>query len=125
MLSLSKYISSMIRTEETEITDPYHPETEKAVDLKFYNTNGDQVGEASISGYNTDIPFLYNMEVFPKYRGQRYSNMIMTYLIDKYNPKQLTVKPSNKVAIHLYEKFGFKKYGDYMDGKTKMFEMRK
>ena len=131
MINIFKYItlteSSLpsIHAEIKEIKDPYHPDTDLAVDLTFYNTNKERIAEASISGYNTDMPFLYNMEVFPKYRGQHYSNAIMSYLIKKYNPKQLTVRPSNKIAIHLYEKFGFRMYGDFMDGKIKMKEMRR
>ena len=40
--------------------------------------------------------------------GQGYGTKVMEYLIDKYKIKALNVTRDNKVAIRLYEKFGFK-----------------
>ena len=67
MINIFKYItlteSSLpsIHAEIKEIKDPYHPDTDLAVDLTFYNTNKERIAEASISGYNTDMPLLYNI----------------------------------------------------------------
>lgn len=131
MISILKYITLNESAELPEIQpkiknikDPYNSK-DKAVDITFYNKTGERVGEASVSAINTDMPFLYDVEVFQPYRGQHYSTAFMKYIMKEYKPKQLTVEPSNTVAINLYKKFGFYVYGNYQDGKTLMYEMRK
>jgi len=52
--------------------------------------------------------FLYDFEIKSELCGQGYGTKVMEYLIDKYKIKALNVTRDNKVAIRLYEKFGFK-----------------
>ncbi len=46
--------------------------------------------------------------VFDDYRNMGYGSMLIEYLISLDKPISLEVKSNNNVAIHLYEKFGFK-----------------
>lgn len=74
--------------------------------VDFYD--GDyHIGEGSVCGIKDGNAFLYDFEVYPKYRGMGYSKEMLQYLIDKYDLKQLFVKPDNNVAINLYQKYGF------------------
>lgn len=96
----------------------------KAVSLSFYDGNN-KIGIVSISGIDTNEPFIYNLEVFKEYRGKGYSKEIMKYIIDKYNANCLSVRPDNKIAINLYKKFGFKIVQTYYWDKEKLYYMIK
>lgn len=107
-------------------TNPNDPESSKAVDLTFFDSSsGDKVGEASISSIDTDDAFLYNVEVFEKFRRKGYGNSIMVYCIENYQVAELTVEPDNDVAISLYKKFGFKKTRDWEENGKKYIVMRR
>lgn len=83
-----------------------------------------RIGIANISGIDTDMPFMYDFEVNEKYRGQGYGSAILDYYIKKYKVNDLSVSPSNKNAISLYKKHGFKKRFDYKDGKETLTYMQ-
>ena len=46
--------------------------------------------------------------VNPSYRGKRISYQLLDFAINQFGANSLTVTKSNKVAIHAYEKIGFK-----------------
>lgn len=120
----SKFPEVDAKTKKT--TNPNDPESTKAVDITFYDSSsGDKVGEASVSSIDTDNAFLYNVEVFPEFRRKGYGNSIMAYCIENYKVAELTVEPSNKAAISLYKKFGFKKTRDWEENGKKLIVMRR
>ena len=54
---------------------------------------------------------LMSICVAPEYRGRGYASLLMQRaLAGPYNQVILEVRESNGTAIHLYEKFGFRKY---------------
>lgn len=96
-----------LRVEVKESTNPNDGQSSKAVKLTFYLGN-DKVGEAGVSGYDTGAGFLYDLEVVERFRGKGYSKQILDYVMKNYSVTDLSVAADNKVAINLYEKFGFK-----------------
>lgn len=96
-----------LRVEAKESTNPNDGQSSKAVELTFYLGN-DKVGEAGVSGYDTGAGFLYDLEVVERFRGKGYSKQILDYVMKNYSVTDLSVAADNKVAINLYEKFGFK-----------------
>ena len=112
-----------ITTTATTSTNPNDHIDQSAVTLKFFNSEDKEVGEASISGYNTAIPYLYDLEVYSRFRGQGYGNSIMNYIMRNYRVTQLCVEPDNKAAIHLYKKFGFKERSRFTDNGRELIEM--
>lgn len=109
----------------TNTTNPNDPESQEAVDIKFTNDAGEQIGEASVSAVDTDHAFLYNVEVFEAYRGNGYGKAIIEYCLSHYRITELTVEPTNTTAIKLYEQYGFKKYMDWEENGRKLIDMRR
>lgn len=70
------------------------------------------------------MPFLYDFEVKKKYRNNGYGSAILKYCIDKYKVNDLSVSLSNKNAINLYRKFGFKDRFKYKDGSETLLYMQ-
>ena len=105
----------------TKKEDIPNVKTGEAFKVIFYD-NGEYVGEVSVSDdYDGDkLCFAYNIEVREDLRGQGYGTKIMKHMIDKYHIKSLQVAPDNDVAIHLYEKLGFKKTGEVRMSKTRV-----
>lgn len=102
VLSMAKEL----RVEAMESNNPNDGQSSKAVELTFYLGN-DKVGEAAVSGYDTGAGFLYDLEVVERFRGKGYSKQILDYVMKNYSVTDLSVADDNKVAINLYEKFGF------------------
>ena len=99
------------RTSRRDNPDDFSPFGYK---VDFYD--GDyHIGEGSVCGIKDDNAFLYDFEVYPKYRGMGYSKEMLQYLIDQYDLKQLFVKPDNNIAINLYKKYGFEFDDDAYD----------
>lgn len=99
-------------------TNPNDNVSTKAVALNFYDGK-DHIGEVYISAVDTKEGFIYNLEVFKKYRGKGYGRKIMEYVLDNYDATDLTVDPDNEIAIKLYKSLGFKfkrKVIDTVDG---------
>lgn len=99
-------------------TNPNDSVSTKAVALNFYDGK-DHIGEVYISAVDTKEGFIYNLEVFKKYRGKGYGRKIMEYVLDNYDATDLTVDPDNEIAIKLYKSLGFKfkrKIKDPTDG---------
>lgn len=68
----------------------------------------DKIGTVSISGTDIKRGFVYDLEVFKKYRGNGYGRYIMEYILKHYDIEGLTVDINNAVAISLYKSLGFK-----------------
>ena len=86
----------------------------EAVKLDFY-LNKEHIAEASISAVDTGKGFLYDLEVFKKYRGQGNGTKIMQYILSHYKVSDLSVDTDNTPAIKLYTKFGFKRKKSFYD----------
>lgn len=106
-------------------TNPNDKVSTEAVKLYFYNDKHIWVGEASISSVDTEFGFLYDVEVFPAYRGKGYGNSIMEYVLNHYSITELTVEETNDVAIKLYTKYGFKKKMTFIENKKHMIDMQR
>ena len=91
----------------TEIKNP-HDNKSKAVRLDFYDTSNNHIGEVSISSADTDNGFIYDLEVFEKYRRNGYGRKIMEFVLENYKATYLTVGIDNVAAINLYKSLGFK-----------------
>lgn len=94
------------------------------IKVVFENDKHVKIGEVSISGINTDEPYLYDLEVYSRYRGKNYGNAIMRYVMRKYKPTELCVEWKNEIAQKLYERFGFKKDATIADWHTTLIVMR-
>ena len=82
-------------------------------DRWMYDNDGGEIivsGSGKIIGYividTNNIPF--NLYIFDKYRGYGFGKMLMQYIIDKYDCSTLSVDMTNRIAIDLYTKLGFK-----------------
>lgn len=105
--TMQESTSNGLRAEAEESVNLNDGQSSKAVELTFYLGNN-KVGTASVSGYDTGAGFLYDLEVVKRYRGKGYSKDILEYVMKNYSVTDISVEDSNKVAINLYEKFGFK-----------------
>lgn len=79
--------------------------------VDFYD-DATYIGTASVCGIKDNDPFLYDLEVTPKYRGKGYSKEILQFMIDKYDVSTLYVDKDNDIAINLYKKFNWIIVGD-------------
>ena len=105
---------------KTKTKNENDPISSEAVKLDFY-LNKEHIAEASISAVDTDKGFLYDFEVFKKYRGKGYGTAILKYVLSHYKVNELTVDKSNTKAIKLYKRFGFKTGVEFKeDGKTRV-----
>lgn len=105
-------------------TNPNDGLSSTAIDITFFDEK-QKIGEASASAIDTDSAFLYNVEVFSKFRGKGYANSIMQYMLTVYPITDLTVEKNNKVAIELYKKFGFKPEKQFTEHGEQMLFMRR
>lgn len=112
--------SLKLRVETKETKNPNDSVSQKAVELLFYDGTT-KVGRVCISAVDTDKGFVYDLEVDKKYRGKGYGRHIMEYVLNNYRVRDLTVEPTNTVAINLYKSLGFtitKKTSDPVDNKA-------
>lgn len=56
---------------------------------------------------------LWNLKIYDKYRGRGYGNKMIAKIIKKYSYLNLFVESNNTIALHLYQKYGFKTTDDY------------
>lgn len=75
--------------------------------VSFYNDKNVKVGSAMIEGFDAPMPFMFNLNIYKKYRRQGYGDAAVKYMINHFKIKTLTVECSNKIAIHLYVKNKF------------------
>lgn len=105
-----------------------HDDKTKAVKIDFYDGSDNHIGEVSISSADTSNGFVYDLEVFEKYRGKGYGRKIMMFVLKNYSVTDLTVDLDNTVAINLYKSLGFKikqKWKDPTSGKTVYWMVKK
>lgn len=105
-----------------------HDDKTKAVKIDFYDGSDNHIGEVSISSADTSNGFVYDLEVFEKYRGKGYGRKIMEFVLKNYSITDLTVDLDNTVAINLYKSLGFKikqKWKDPTSGKTVYWMVKK
>lgn len=67
---------------------------------------------------------IWSVSVDTKFRQQGYATLMLKRIIKKFKdkPLRLYVYKSNDIAIHLYEKLGFKIIGEF-DGATNAWTM--
>ena len=104
-------------------SNPNDKISSEGIKLDFY-IDGVKIGTTNISGIRTNMPFMYDFEVKKEFRNQGLGSAILEYCIKKYKVNDLSVSPSNKNAISLYKKHGFKKRFDYKDGKETLTYMQ-
>lgn len=105
---LEAYINSPTTELSTKTKVRKYNDGSSGYKVIFYD--GDtRIGEAATANFEgKENNFLHGVEVKSKLRGKGYGNKIVKYMIDKYNVDSLYVESTNKVAISLYKKFGFK-----------------
>ena len=99
---------------KTKTKNENDPVSSEAVKLDFY-LNKEHIAEASISAVDTGKGFLYDLEVFKKYRGQGNGTKVMQYILSHYKVSDLSVDADNTPAVKLYTKFGFKRKKSFYD----------
>ena len=81
----------------------------------------------NIIGTGMIDPELKNLEQFiidSRYRRQGYGERFIKFVIRKFDVNNLRVITTNKNAIRLYEKCGFKKVDKKFEDSTWMYEMK-
>lgn len=91
-------------------------QTDNFIELDLRLPDGTLIGTAEVS---PDKKMLERFVIFEPYQDKGYGQEVLKELIDKYGIKSLWVRSDNPRAIHVYEKFGFKRVGETM------FEMRR
>ena len=89
-------------------------EKERFVEIDIKLSDGTLIGTAEIEPIEK---MLERLVIFEPYQNLNYGQQALSDLIDTYGIKKLWVRSDNEKAIHIYEKFGFKKH------KETMFEM--
>lgn len=96
----------------------------KSAVVEFFNDTEHKVGTAYIDNCDSEKPYLYRLEVLPRYRGKLYGNSIMRYLMQEYHPTEATVESDNAAGVYLYKKFGFETYDTFEDWHVTMLSMQ-
>lgn len=78
----------------------------------FYDKDNQPKGEFTI-----EDRYIFDLRIYEEYRGQGYGNQMIKEITELYYnkpifPLTLGVLKSNKVALHLYLKYGFKIYAE-------------
>lgn len=74
----------------------------------------DIVGYMHITKYDGHI-YITDLYIYPKYRDKGFSKYFLDLATKKYKATHISVYSTNKKAIHIYEKYGFKTFEDYTD----------
>lgn len=74
-----------------------------------------------------DGVYLGNFEIAPEHRNKGNGSRLLQYLIKQYEINTLVVEKSNAVAIHVYEKCGFKIQKEYFaeDMNATVYQMKR
>lgn len=123
LLKAQKY--PRVQATVSRYENPNDWRSRNGVMVTFTDEHCSVVGVACVSGIDTESPFLYNLEVYPKYRNLGYGHSIMKYLVEYGGVNILTVDEDNEKAINLYKEFGFLTTGySFDDQHNEVFTMR-
>ena len=61
---------------------------------------------------NNDEKWIQALEVEPEFRGHNLGNQLLDFAINQMDARFLSVRKTNKIAISLYKKHGFKIYDE-------------
>lgn len=75
------------------------------------------VANVTIIQYDNGDNFICDLEVSKEYRGNGLSYQLLDVAVKEFKGNCLFVKADNKIAIHAYEKYGFKKTNENYEGK--------
>lgn len=75
--------------------------------IEFLLPRNIKIGECQLTHYIKENNFLHSFYIDEFFRNLGYGQEVLRYLIKKYDFEYLNVKESNKVALHIYKKFGF------------------
>lgn len=75
-----------------------------------FNKEGQIVGFASVQKKNNNTFYLDNFYVILEYRNKGIGKQLLKAVLNDY-PKNIRLISRNEVAIHIFEKNGFKEYG--------------
>lgn len=90
-----------------KLTDTETKHERHIMRVSFYNDKNVKVGSAMIEGFDAPKPFMFNLNIYKKYRRQGYGDAAVKYMIKHFKIKTLAVECANKVAIHMYVKNKF------------------
>ena len=88
------------------------------------------ISDESIIGYMRIIKYdghiyISDLYIYPKYRGKGLSKYFLDLATKKYRATHIAVYKSNKRALHIYEKYGFKTFENYTDDDGKVAHFMK
>lgn len=86
-------------------------EKEHYVELDIKLSDGTLIGTAEIE---PNEQMLERFVIFEPYQNKGYGQKALSVLILTYDIKKLWVRSDNEKAIHIYEKFGFKRIKETM-----------
>ena len=110
-MQLSMFRKDVIKSKSSDKDDPYDKIT-----IKYYSSNK-IVATVTITKYDNGDNFIHDLEVYYPYKRQGLSYQILDVATKEYGGNCLFVKADNKIAIHVYEKYGFKKTNENYEGK--------
>ena len=90
--------------------------TDTFIELNLELPDGTLIGTAEVE---PNKKMLERFVIFEPYQNKGYGQEVLSELIREYGIDNLWVRSDNERAIHVYEKFGFKRVGETM------FEMRR
>ena len=90
--------------------------TDTFIELNLELPDGTLIGTAEVE---PNKKMLERFVIFEPYQNKGYGQEVLSELISEYGIDNLWVRSDNERAIHVYEKFGFKRIGETM------FEMRR
>ena len=91
-------------------------EKEHFIEIELKLADGTIVGTAEVE---PNEKMLERFVIFEPYQNKGYGHIALSNLIKAYGIRKLWVRSDNSRAIHLYEKYGFKR------SKETMFEMQR
>lgn len=99
--------------------------TNTGIEIVFFK-NGKQIGKARVSDLDgKKLNFLHDFEVEKGYRNMGFGGKILEVLISAYKVDTLYVDDDNKIALKLYEKYGFQTIDCFLKNGKKMRQMQR
>ena len=110
-MQLSMFRKDVIKSKSSDKDDALDEIT-----IKYYSSNK-IVATVAITKYDNGDNFIHDLEVYYPYKRQGLSYQLLDVATKEYGGNCLFVKADNKIAIHVYEKYGFKKTNENYEGK--------